>query len=626
MSGIVGLLNLDGAPIDRSLLERMTEFMTFRGPDDQQVWIEDAVGFGHTMLRTTWEAEYEQQPFTLDREVWIVADARIDDRAVLAEKLGIAPLPSFPFGKETKVITDVELILRAYLEWGDGCVDHLLGDFAFAIWDGRKQRLFCARDQFGVKPFYYSRVGNCLIISNTLNCIRQHPQVSSKLNEAAIGDFLLFGQNYNLETTTFLDIQRLPPAHTLSYAGDSLTTKRYWKLPLPELIRYKKSQDYIDHFQELMGKAVGDRLRQEKVGTYFSGGLDSTTIAATAVEFASQHSHPLDLQAFTTIYNSLIVDNERYYADIAAKSLGIPIHYQIGDDYELFDGWDCPGFSLPEPGIGPLENMAIEQGQKVASHSRVALIGYGGDEGLKGSSVFELFLNQSPLEVIRDVSYCLIKYRIEPHWGSGLLAKLRNARSPKSTSPVYPSWLNSEFETRLDLPARWQKVWSAKPNPQISPRANAHYILNHPLWASVLECADPNVTQICLERRYPFLDLRLLNYLLALPYMPWCVNKALLRIAMKNSLPAEILNRPKTPLNQDPVILKLSQTERVQDSFMYYNHSLNCYLDSGAISRLDSSFACSEILTGWERIRAESLGHWLDRLPQGVYFEQLPHQ
>src|SRR5437016_3404159 len=137
MSGIAGILNLDGGPVDRSLLSRMTNFMTFRGPDAQQIWAHGNVGLGHTLLRTTEESERERQPFTLDGHVWIVSDARLDAQHELIEKLEAR-------GEYLKSgLADVELLLRAYRVWGEDCVQHLLGDFAFAVWDGALQRLFC---------------------------------------------------------------------------------------------------------------------------------------------------------------------------------------------------------------------------------------------------------------------------------------------------------------------------------------------------------------------------------------------------------------------------------------------------------------------------------------------------
>ena len=126
MSGIVGIIDTDGAPVDRDLLRRLTGFLTYRGPDEQAVWVDGHVGFGHTMLRTTDESAKEQQPISLDGSVWIIADARVDGRGELRRALGIEPIASLDS------MTDVELILHAYHRWETDCVDHLLGDFAFS--------------------------------------------------------------------------------------------------------------------------------------------------------------------------------------------------------------------------------------------------------------------------------------------------------------------------------------------------------------------------------------------------------------------------------------------------------------------------------------------------------------
>ena len=219
MSGIVGIVNFDGAPVDRDLVTRMTESMVFRGPDALQILVERNVGFGHTMLRTTWEAEDEKQPLTLDGKIWLTADARIDGRAELTQKLGVSESTN----------NDAELMLRAYHSWKEQCIDHLIGDFAFAIWDSNERRLFCARDHFGVKPLYYARTSaDCFIFSNTLNTLRLHPSVSDELHEPAIADYVLFGLNQDLASTTFRDIQRVPAGHTLSISKSSLTIRRYW--------------------------------------------------------------------------------------------------------------------------------------------------------------------------------------------------------------------------------------------------------------------------------------------------------------------------------------------------------------------------------------------------------------
>ena len=261
MSGIVGILNLDGSPVDGNLLARLTDFLAFRGPDARETWSQGAVGLGHALFQTVEDTRPDSQPLSLDGKVWITADARIDGRAELRQEL------SRHGCHDLEEATDAELILHSYLVWGEECVKHLLGDFAFAIWDGHRRRLFCARDHFGIRPFYYAQVGNCLIFSNTLNCVRMHPQVSDRLNDLAIADFLLFDCNQDQATTTFADIQRLAPAHYLTWQEGNLRLGRYWNLPLIDRpLRYSHPQDYVEHFKALLTQAVADRLRTRRVG------------------------------------------------------------------------------------------------------------------------------------------------------------------------------------------------------------------------------------------------------------------------------------------------------------------------------------------------------------------------
>jgi len=211
MSGIVGLIS-EEVDVDRPLLIRLTESLSFRGPDGVGVWCNGVAGFGRTLLNSSREATAQAAPFSLDGRTYIVADARIDGRPALLRKLRDVGVDC------GDAATDDELILRGYLAWGHDCVLHLLGDFAFAIWDCRRHQLFAARDHFGVKPFFFAVLDDGLLLGNTLNCLRLHPGVSEQLNERAIGDFLLFGFNHDATTTTFADICRLPPAHTLTWS------------------------------------------------------------------------------------------------------------------------------------------------------------------------------------------------------------------------------------------------------------------------------------------------------------------------------------------------------------------------------------------------------------------------
>ncbi len=212
---------------------------------------------------------------------------------------------------------DAELILHAYDAWGESCLEHLLGDFSFAIWDAANRKLFCGRDQIGVKPFYYARIANTLIVSNTLQVLRLHPGVSSKLCDLAIGDFLLFGVNYRTDVSAFEDIKKLPAAHFLSAVQEQIRIRRYWTFPIEEPLFHRRAGDCIQEFRALLSAAVKDRLRTDRVSISLSGGLDSPTVAAAA---AAQLTGNRALQGITIVCDQAIPDQERRIRRDSGKS------------------------------------------------------------------------------------------------------------------------------------------------------------------------------------------------------------------------------------------------------------------------------------------------------------------
>ena len=604
MSGIVGILNIDGAPIDRQLLRRMTESMAYRGPDAQDVWVHGHAGFGHTMLRTTFESQREKQPCSLDGQVWIVADARVDDRSTLIETLRYE-------GREAEeTSTDVELILHAYHAWGENCAKHLLGDFAFAIWDGQRRRLYCARDHFGVKLFYYARVGNCLVFGNTLNSLRSHPEVSDDLDELAVADFLLFGFKQDPAVTTFADIRRLPSGHFLTCSNGAPIVSRYWSLPTDDnIIRYKHASDYVDHFRELMRKAVADRLRTDRVAVWMSGGLDSTTLAATACELRQNASAHVDIRAFCQVYRNLIPDREGYYAGLVAEALGIPIRYLVADDYKLFERWDQPELHRPEPVEFPLlaqfVDLLIKQ---AAEHSRVVLFGEDPDALLSPSSVIDMFRGIPIPQVIADVGNYVLSHRQRPPLGLGVNAKLNRWLGKGPERPAYPIWLNQDFAEKHDLRERFEK-YNGTPAHTNSIRHGAHRRMTHPIWQWLFEFMDPGATFFPLEVRFPYLDLRLVNYLLRIPPLPWCVNKELLRVAMKGTLPDQVRLRKKTPLPGHPYheLLRHSNGKGLDDFSPV--PELTKYVNRDTVPRVAGRACTPE--QSWLNLRPLCLNNWL---------------
>jgi len=545
MSGIAGVVRTDGAPIERELIARLTQSIAFRGPDEQRTWMEGPVAFGHTLLRTTDESEHERQPFTLDGEVWIVADCRIDSRSELLERMG---------GTASLLLaSDVELILRAYLQWGETCVGHLLGDFAFGIWDGRTRRLFCARDHMGIKPFYYAQVGPWLIFSNTLDCIRLHPNVSDKLNDLAIADFILFGVNQDNATTCFSDIRRLPPAHTITCAGSLLAIRRYWTLPVEEPVYYYRDQECIEHFRSLLNQAVSDRLRTRNVSVFMSGGLDSPALAATAKGLLNA---PGAVQAFTLVFDWLIPDSERQYADLMASHLGIPIHFFALDEDSQ---WAIPGArTTPEP-IPDLSDPRprLRCHKQMSQHSRVALYGEGPDNALRyewRSHLAWLASHKRWARLLLDLGKHVLAHKRLPLLPTvPRILQQRRIRAGAFWTRDFPAWINPDLVERLHLRERWLAWSSESEAPSAHPvRPMGYSSLQIPAWQSLFEGFEPSYTGATLEVRHPYMDIRILSFLLRVPALPWCRSKFLLRQAMRGTAPEGVRRRPKVPLSKHP--------------------------------------------------------------------------
>ena len=503
-------------------------------------------------------------------DLWITADARIDGREELIEKLkSKVTLQQSP--------SDTELILYAYEAWGDDCVKHLIGDFAFAIWDSRLQRLFCARDHFGVKPFFFAHLPNDLIFSGTINSLRQDPRVSATLNEVAVGDYLLFGVNQDLSTTIFKDIQRLPPAHYLTVANGSIKTQRYWTPEISSEVRFRDPRSYVRRFSELLSRAVADRMRTDRLAVSMSGGLDSTSLTAIARKELKDDGA---LQAFTVVYDTLIPDQERHYSTLAAKHLGILITHLNADRYSLFDEQVRGDMDQPEPFLlSPLTGQFNDLLRLCARHASIAFTGYDGDA----------FMAEPRKS----------RFRIR--------SKLKRLIGRRPPEPLLPAWVDESFATRTMLRDRWQQSLRIPFDP-IQRRPSAMRALNSKVWTALFEGYAPGATKLQLEVRHPFIDLRLVEYLLSIPAVPWCVNKHILRVAMKDILPADIVNRPKTALAGDPALqLVRSGSVRWLDSFEV-SPQLKDFVD---LNRRRSVVDEETSQALWASLRVFALNYWL---------------
>ena len=557
---------------------------------------------GHALLRTAHESESEQQPLSFEERYWIVADARLDAREEL-----IAELQHKTEGAQP-ALPDCELILRAYAAWGEACVDHIRGDFSFAIWDREHKKLFCARDHFGIKPFYYANIGSLLVLSNTLNCIRRHPTVSPRLNDLAIADFLLFDMIREPDATSFADIRRLPPAHILVFEGERTSVRCYWTLPVSEPLRHKNPGECIEQFRELLDGAVGDRLRADRAGVLMSGGLDSPTIAASAKRVLSNNGAGSELRAYTDVFERLIPHEERRYASLVADALGIPIEFHVSDDLGLWKDPNQRDFAWPEPVHSPSSDGGLRQLREAAFRNRIVLTGYGGDpvfSCLLSVHLSKLLGNRQFGQALREAAqYLAAKGRF-----SRLYVRTRWDKwfPRKSQMPLYPVWLNKDLEKRLGLRDRWKAFMGAE-SPNGTARRTAYEAMADPLWPSMFEGYDPGVTGIPLEVRHPFFDLRLATFLLALPALPWCSDKELLREAARGVLPDSVRLRRKSPLLADPLIALLQQKESAWVDSFEGVPGLELYVERLQIPKVLGN---KDTWSAWIHLRPLSLNFWL---------------
>jgi asparagine synthase (glutamine-hydrolysing) len=604
MSGIVGILNLNGALIDRILLARLTNALLFRGPDAQRTWFRGPIGFGHTLLRSAAESRHEQQPCSVDGNSWIVSDARIDARADLIAKLqahGHEGLDRVP---------DAELILRAYQVWDEQCLDHLIGDFAFAIWNARRRRLFCARDHFGMKPFFYARVGPCFLFSNTLDCLRRHPQVSERLNDLAIADFLLFDNNQDPATTAFADILRLPPAHALHCQDACVSVGRYWRLPEFALAEYKRPQECLERFHEVFDAAVSDRLRDRSAAILLSGGLDSSAVAASARRVLRRRNAPFDLRAFTHVHERLIPHEEKHYAGLVAHALHLPIQFIDGDNCRLFDTYEDPRYRTPEPSHFPMGFRNANPFEEITRFSRTALSGFGGDPALAcllSAHFRRLFQERRFGRMVSDAAaFFVAEGRCSRLY---LRTRLRRWFSTRAVNAGLPPWLHPEFVARLGLRERWETL-NNDGQENHSARPEAHANVASVYWTNNFEPHDPAVIGSNVESGHPFFDLRVLAFLLSLPALPWCSDKELLRRAGRGVLPDAVRLRRKSPLSRDPIVALLEKPESAWVDAFAAVPELDEYVRRQSVPPVHRT---ADPRVAWMHLKPLSLNLWLQR-------------
>ncbi|HET7875173.1 MAG TPA: asparagine synthase-related protein, partial [Methylomirabilota bacterium] len=313
MSGIAGLYRLDGGPVDPVLLRAMTDAVAHRGPDGGDCWVDGPIGLGHRLLRSTPESAQEKQPLSDESgDLCLVLDGRIDNRGELRAALA-------PDGLRLRSDSDGELVLRAYARWGTACPARLIGDFAFALWDNRERRLFCARDPLGVRPFYYHTDGRRFSVASELQQLLVDPSRAAEPNEGMIAEYLACEITHR-EDTLYRDIFRLPPGHSLVVRPGGHVVSPYWDIDPSRAIRHGTSRDYAEHFRDVFDEAVRCRLRSANpIAAELSGGLDSSSVVATAASLAPAGRATGDgVETYSLVFPGHACDESGYANQVVA--------------------------------------------------------------------------------------------------------------------------------------------------------------------------------------------------------------------------------------------------------------------------------------------------------------------
>jgi asparagine synthase (glutamine-hydrolysing) len=543
MSCIAGLIRLDGQLVEPQLIERMLSPMRERAPHGTQVHCAGNIGFGNLLLRTDRTLSAGLHPIAQDSEVWVTADARIDARADLISALR---------RKGREVVeheTAAGLILHAWRAFGSALLDHLIGDFGFAIWDRRTARLMCARDHFGIRPFYYVETASLLAFASYPDALLALPDVSTELDEISVADFLLFGTQQDPHRSMYRSIACLPPASTLALSANRTSLRRYWSLPERGSTRFRKRSEYVEEFRHLLEQAVTDRLPAGPVAVQLSGGMDSSSIAAIAADWSRASGH--QVLAVNASCKSLIPeDEEGELAHCISAHLAIPLFQQDMGAYGLYDRALDQALRTGAPIVYP-KLAAYEESllRVIDAGAHVLLSGHGGDavlaptKGVIPRVIASRKLGSLPREVFHHVRHA--------RGGPGLGIRAWFARKQVTAPiPTFPDWIDSAFAARVDLRARWQKGWDTYYG-----GSDARYQLQSPWLCRNFESAEPLARPVVL--RHPFYDLRLVTFSLRLPEF-MLARKTVLRAAMREKLPLPILKRPKAGLAGDMVGIQIA--------------------------------------------------------------------
>ncbi len=572
MCGIAGLWSREslGDPQEtREHLRRMAETLRHRGPDNQGVWTDGRVGFGHTRLSVIDLTPAGHQPMTdWTGQLHIVFNGEIYNFQTLRAQL-------IAHGHRFNSKTDTEVILNGYAQWGTGVLERLRGMFAFALWDVRNQRLLLARDRVGKKPLYYAWCDGTLAFGSEIKAVVAWPGIARSPNYEAIHHYLTL-RYVPSPLTAFASIAKLPPAHSMVIEDDGCPQiRRYWSLPEYETWHERQIEEVRGELVERLDEAVRVRLNADvPVGAFLSGGVDSASVVASMATLA-----PERIKTFTVGFDDGSVD-ERQYARLVADRFGTEHHeYVVTPDVEGL----LPKLAWhhDEPFADPVAIPTYYISEVARRHVTVALNGDGGDESFLGYRRYAGaraggWIDRLPMPVRRAIAQVI--RRVDAPSRSRSLTNLhRFLRAADQThAERYGRWVTYfTDDLKEDLYGEALQEWlphrsidslkqwfSHDKAPECdAARADIHSFLPDDLLVRI----DIGSMAHGLEARSPFLDHEFMAFAASIP--PWqkmsgLQTKSLLRSAMVRRLPRRLLYRAKQgfPMPLGSVLTRLEST------------------------------------------------------------------
>ena len=543
--------------VDESLLKRMRDTLTHRGPDDAGIFLSGGIGLGHRRLSIVDLSGGHQPMPNEDGQVQIVFNGEIynhkDHRPMLEAR-----------GHRYQTSSDTETIIHLYEEFGAAAVQHLRGMFAFAIWDANQQRLLLARDRLGIKPLYYtlSQEGE-LHFASEIKALIESCAVKPELNYNVLADFSA-NRYTSGDETLFKGIHRLPPGHTLIWQNGQIEIEQFWNVSFAKDETALSDKQYTEQFDQLFRESVRLRLMADvPLGMFLSGGIDSTAIAGVMSKLVSDQ-----IKTFSVAFAEREA-NELEYARMAAQAFNTDHHEIVVTPQQFFDALPAMVYQEDEPIAHPSSIPLYFVSKLAAEHVKVVLTGEGSDELLAGydkyrKTIYNLALGRTYNFTVPSPLRRLVKQTIENGNGSPAIRQ-KLARTflcvPSDIESIYFDNF-SVFSRRrqqnlftAETRARMMESDPYKASLALMRQSDAVTMLDQLLAADMktylhelLMKQDQMSMAASIESRVPFLDHKLVEFSARLPErmkLRGLTTKYILRQAMADQIPGEILTRKK---------------------------------------------------------------------------------